>query len=124
MLHNPLLRRAVLATWDVASWVLAALFVLVARYDLDVSNEQSMALVSYVLGCSAFSVAAGYATKMYRGRYRVASFDEALGVGGLALGTGFVALIVFVLLGDVLPPAIAFLSPIVALIGMLGGRWA
>lgn len=124
MVHNPLIRRAALATYDALCWALAALVILVARYDFAVSVEQAGALAWYVGFAACVMVALGYATKMYRGRYRVASFDEALGVGGLAIATGLGSLVTFVVLGDSLPRGVAFLTPIVALIFMLGGRWA
>ncbi|WP_206188151.1 nucleoside-diphosphate sugar epimerase/dehydratase [Sanguibacter sp. HDW7] len=124
MLYNPVLRRATVAAWDVACWVVATVFVVGIRYDFTINADQTRSTVIYMAVSGVLLVGIGYAVKLYRGRYRIASFDEALALAALALVVGIVTLLVFVVAGDELPRAIAFLVPAIALIAMAGGRWA
>lgn len=112
-----------LASWDVICWCLAALIVLGARYDFVMNDVQWRWVLIYVATAAALIVTIGYALKMYRGRYRVASFDETLGLALLLLLVAVITFVAFVGVDDGLPRGIAMLVPPVALLGSLSGRW-
>lgn len=113
-----------LATWDMMCWAVATLVVIGARYDFEINDVQWRSVVVYMLAGCVLLPALGYTIKMYRGRYRVASFDEALGLVVLLLLVGVITYLAFiVILPDGLPRGVALLVPPFALIGSAGGRW-
>ena len=124
MRYHPSVRRAILALWDLGCWALATIVVIGARYDFQINDVQwRSALVYIAVSCGLLAVF-GYAVNMYRGRYRVASFDEARGLSLLILSVGVITYLAFVVVdGDGLPRGIALLVPVVALMGSLAGRW-
>lgn len=124
MRYHPSVRRAILALWDLGCWALATLVVIGARYDFQINDVQwRSALVYIAVSCGLLAIF-GYAVNMYRGRYRVASFDEARGLSLLILSVGVITYLAFVVVdGDGLPRGIALLVPVVALMGSLAGRW-
>lgn len=124
MIYRPGVRRATLAAWDVLCWAIATIVVVGARYDFRISEVQWTTALTYLAASAALLVAIGYASKMYRGRFRVASFEEALGLAALAASVAVITIICFVVVGDDLPRGIAFLVPVVALVGSASGRWA
>lgn len=124
MLRNPGLRRAALAAWDVLCWALATALVVGIRYDFVINSQQAMSTLVYIGVSALLLVVGGYLVFLYRGRYRIASFDEALALTGLAAVVAVVTAFVFVAMHTELPRAIAFLVPPMALVGILGGRWA
>ncbi len=119
------LRRMVRAVWDCLSWVAATVVVVGARYDFNLNLVLWSSVVVYVLAACGLQVAAGTALMLYRGRYRIATFEESFGlalavalVGGV-LAVGFIG---FAEVGS-FPRAIALLTPPVALLVMAAGRW-
>ena len=80
MLDNAFARRGFLALWDVGSWALATAVVIGVRHDFNLSEVLWESVIVYWLLASALLVGLGYATKFYRGRYLVGSFDEAFGL--------------------------------------------
>ncbi|RRD46205.1 polysaccharide biosynthesis protein [Tessaracoccus sp. OH4464_COT-324] len=94
------------------------------RYNFDLSSEQTQMVLVYAGLAITLQVLVGTATKLYRGRYRVASFEEAthlaavgLAVGGvLALGFAWVA-------PEYYPRVMTFTVPFAALILMAAGRF-
>jgi len=123
MMATPWLRRAALAAMDVASWGLALAMIVGVRLDFTITDVQWTSVVRYGLTVGALMVGLGYATKFYRGRFLVGSFDEAL---GLALQVGVVAAVALLaapLLYPDLPRSIPVLVPPVALLFCAAGRW-
>jgi len=122
-LTTPWLRRAALAAVDVACWAMALALILGVRLDFAITDVQWASVVRYGLTAGALMVALGYATKFYRGRFLVGSFDEAL---GLALQVGVVAVVALLaapLLYPGLPRSIPVLVPPVALLFCAAFRW-
>ena len=116
-------RRGALAAHDVASWTLALAIIIGVRLDFTITDVQWASVVRYWLTVGALLVALGYATKFYRGRFLVGSFDEAL---GLALHTGVIAVLSIASgpwLYPGLPRSIPVLVPPVALLICAAGRW-
>ena len=123
MMATPWVRRAALAAMDVASWGLALAMIVGVRLDFTITDVQWTSVVRYGLTVGALMVGLGYATKFYRGRFLVGSFDEAL---GLALQVGVVAAVALLaapLLYPDLPRSIPVLVPPVALLICAAGRW-
>ena len=93
------------------------------RLDFTITDVQWDSVIRYGLTVGALMVGIGYATKFYRGRFLVGSFDEAL---GLALHIGAVAVLGLVLapaLYPGLPRSIPVLVPPVALLICAAGRY-
>lgn len=123
MLAIPWLRRAALAAMDVASWGLALAVIVGVRLDFSITDVQWASIVRYGLTAGVLMVGIGYATKFYRGRFLVGSFDEAL---GLALHIGAVAVLALLaapVLYPGLPRSIPVLVPPVALLICAAGRY-
>lgn len=116
-------RRAALATWDVLSWTFAAALVLGVRHDFQVTEVQWEAVVRYWLFCSAATVIIGVASKFYRGRFLVGSFDEALGLAAQVSVVGILGVVCSPLISADLPRSISVLVPPIALLACAAGRW-
>lgn len=123
MIYRPRVRRATLAAWDVLCWAIATVVVVGARYDFHINDVQWTSVIQYFGASAVLLIVLGYVSKMYQGRFRVASFDEAIGLAGLTLSVAVLMVVFFVVFKDDLPRGIAFLVPAMALIGSAGGRW-
>ncbi|WP_083942254.1 nucleoside-diphosphate sugar epimerase/dehydratase [Sanguibacter suarezii] len=115
-----------LAAWDVMSWAIATVVVVGARYDFLVNDVQWTSILAYLAVSVVLLVGIGYAAKMYRGRFLVGSFEEAIGLGVLTLSVAILTIPFFYYFevedGN-LPRGISVLVPAFALIGSAGGRW-
>ncbi len=115
-----------LAAWDVICWAIATVFVVGARYDFRVNDVQWASILAYLAVSIVLLVGIGYASKMYRGRFLVGSFEEAIGLSVLTLSVAVLTIPLFYYFEVVdgnLPRGISVLVPAVALIGSAGGRW-
>ena len=117
-------RRLARVLWDGTSWVLATVLVVVVRYDFQLSSVLTRSLALYALLAVVLQATVGSALMLYRGRYRTASFDEAL---GLCLTVGVVSLLLLVVAWGIFGPtdfprASAVLIPPIALMLMAGAR--
>lgn len=118
------LRRAVQATWDLLSWILAGVFATILRYDgLLPDGAFTRALIlGAVLGI--VQVAIGFGIQRVRGRHVIGSFDE---IASLSLATGITAVLGLVILLVIDPPYLPRTVPLIAgaiALGiMLGGRF-
>ncbi len=118
------LLRVGLAVWDSLSWGLAAVALVVARYSFSLSGPEAEFVVIYICLAVVLQLAIGVATKLYRGRHQVASFDEAAQLGGVVLGIGFglgVLSAYFATPGY--PRVVTFTVPLAALTLMAAGRF-
>lgn len=119
-------RRILMLLWDCAAWLVAIAFVVVTRYEFYLSDAQWASLLVYAAMACLAQLAVGTLLKLYRGKYRVGTFEESL---GLLLCTTVVALLLAVaFLGvpqlDPFPRGIAFLAPPIALLLIAAGRLA
>ncbi|WP_170037258.1 polysaccharide biosynthesis protein [Georgenia soli] len=118
-------RRLARLAWDAASWVMAAGIVTgVVRWHL--SPHQWAVVGHYVLAACVFQTLVGVALKLYQGRYRVATFEENV---GLLTATGLVSVMAGVLLlnldgAETTAVALVVLCPLLALLFMELGRGA
>jgi FlaA1/EpsC-like NDP-sugar epimerase len=120
---NAIMRRAALATWDVLAWTFAAALVIGVRHDFTINEVEWESVIRYWLLVCGLMLGLGYASKFYRGRFLVGSFDEALGlavhvglVGAVGIGVGLFA-------NESVPRSVPVLTPPVALLLCAAGRW-
>lgn len=116
-------RRGALAGLDVMAWTLALGLIIGIRLDFAITEVESASVIRYWIVVGILLLATGYASKFYRGRFLVGSFDEAL---GLALHVGTVSALAIVLspaLYPGLPRSIPVLVPPVALLICAAIRW-
>ncbi len=126
MLSSPSMRRVARVAWDCMSWFVATLLVVGSRYDFELNQTQWSTIVLYA-GCAAIlQISFGTMLMIYRGRHRLASFDESVGLASSALLSAGVLAIAFLLLVDpsIFPRALAILAPPVAFLFMAAARWA
>lgn len=117
--------RAAFALWDALCWGMAAFALVVARYNFDLSSEQVQFVMLYTLAAMAAQVVIGFITKMYRGRYGVATFEEAVMLAALSLGIGLVLAIACAAWAHYgYPRVVTFTVPLAALVLMAAGRFA
>jgi FlaA1/EpsC-like NDP-sugar epimerase len=123
-LTSPFTRRLTRVLWDWLSWAIATVFVVGSRYDFELRAVLWASVVLYTLAACVLQALIGAIGMLYRGRYRIATFEESV---GLATTTGLVgALLALGFIGlagaSTFPRAIAVLAPPVALLVMAGGR--
>ncbi|HWJ52316.1 MAG TPA: polysaccharide biosynthesis protein, partial [Propionibacteriaceae bacterium] len=123
---SPFARRLTRVLWDWLSWALATMFVVGSRYDFELKRVLWANVALYTFTACLLQAVLGAVGMLYRGRYRIATFEESV---GLATTTGLVGMglaLGFIGLGDgtTFPRAIAILTPPVALLVMAGGRVA
>jgi FlaA1/EpsC-like NDP-sugar epimerase len=126
MVHRPVTaRRAAQAAWDAAAWLVAAPVAALLRYDGNLPDDGlTRALVLGALA-AALQVVLGFSVGLYRGRYRIGSFDEVFGV---TVTVAAVTALGFAFRLAVQTPGAARSVPLIAgaiaLGVMLGGRFA
>ena len=123
MLDNAAARRGALALWDVVSWALAAGLVIGVRHDFALSEVLWESVVWYWLLASVLLVALGYATKFYRGRYLVGSYDEVFGLGFHIAAVGAATIVISLLLSSPPPRSVVVLTPALAVLFSASGRF-
>src|SRR5699024_6036589 len=124
LLEIPTTRRALKAVWDCFSWFCAVTVVVGVRYSFDLSAIRWSAVTTYLVLACLLQIGLGLALKLYLGRYRTASFDEAPALAVVAFVVGALLVGYFLAFGDgSLPRAMPFLAPTVALVLMAAGRW-
>jgi len=117
-------RRIFQAAWDMAAWVVAMLLAVLMRYDFDPSFSSLKRAAVFGVGLAILQVLVGLPLQLYRGRYRVASFDEVAGVALSAVIVGSIGTFVLLIARpDGLPRSSPVIATGFALILMLAGRF-
>ncbi|WP_309064550.1 nucleoside-diphosphate sugar epimerase/dehydratase [Microbacterium sp.] len=118
-------RRVAAATVDALAWGFGVLLAVALRFEFGMSLRGWIATILLALVAAGIHVAAGYFTKLYRGRYTYGSFDEVRLLGTVVLGItlilGFVVIGGGSLIG--LPRATMFLAAPFVLLMMFGVRY-
>ncbi|CAB4963809.1 unannotated protein [freshwater metagenome] len=122
MLDNPFARRGFLALWDIGSWGLATAVVIGVRHDFNLSEVLWESVIVYWLLAAALLLGLGYATKFYRGRYLVGSFDEAFGLALHLAAVGAITLGLSAVMSSPAPRSVVVLAPPLALLISAAGR--
>jgi FlaA1/EpsC-like NDP-sugar epimerase len=122
-------RRAVQLTADCATWILAILAGLIARYELAVPwGSVAGSLVICIAAALIVHVGVARAGLLYRGRYRFGSFEEVAGVARVTVLTAGAVLAVDLASSDVgdfqrLPVSVPLAAAAVALLLMAATRY-
>ncbi len=126
MSGGTLARRSLIGLWDCAAWCIAVALIVGTRYEFYLNDAQWSTVILYAGLASAAQVVVGALLKLYRGKYRVGSFEESLGLLLSVVVVALVLIVTFVLIRDLeeFPRGIAFLAPPFALTLMAAGRWA
>ena len=118
-------RAAAQASADFCAWVIAVPIALWLRFDFTVPPGGWATALFWGIAAGTLHVAAGYARKLYRGRYRFGSFDEVTGVTIAATIVTLVGEIGVLLLHPTdLPRTVPLLAGGLALGMMLAGRFS
>lgn len=123
MVSNGVVRRGALATWDIVCWTIGVAVVIGMRYSFQVTEVQWESILRYLVLSWVLLVTIGVATKFYRGRFLVGSFDEAFGLALHFLAVAFITVVTAPVLNDLLPRSMPVLAPPIALVGAAAGRW-
>jgi FlaA1/EpsC-like NDP-sugar epimerase len=123
MVDNALARRSALALWDFLCWTLAGALVIGVRLDFRLPELLWESVVWYWIVTAALLVCLGYATKFYRGRYLVGSFDEAFGLAFHFAAVGAATLVVTLVMSSPPPRSVVALTPPLALLLSAAGRF-
>lgn len=118
-------RRSLISLWDCVAWCVAVALIVGTRYEFYLSVEQWNTVFLYAgLACVA-QLVVGTLLKLYRGKYRVGSFEESLGLLLSMVVVALILMVTFVAIRglDEFPRGIAFLAPPFALLLMAAGRW-
>ena len=122
MIFKIAVRRGGVAAWDAAMWFVALAFLVLIRFDLSLSTQRWVEHIFYVALAAAIQVAVGFGVHLYLGRSRFGSFGEVALLSGvvsisalLAGGAGF-------LMNPDFSRSVALTVPLLAIIGMVGGR--
>jgi len=117
------LKRVATALWDVLAWLGATLALTGARWDFNLSEVRWTATFWYALMASVLMVVLGYVLGLYRGHYRVGSFQEAFRLGVTVAAVTVISAVLFILTVEKFPPFLAAAVPPAALLLMVAGRW-
>ena len=116
--------RAMMAGWDMVSWLLAFVLLVVIRYNLSLTEAQWLAALEYSVASVVLTVGAALGFHLYLGRSRVGSFAEANSLGILVAAVSLVLGVVFLAFVPHFPRGVALVLPPLALMFMGSGRWA
>lgn len=118
------LLRIGLAVWDGASWVVAAMALVFARYNFELARPEGQFVIQYALAAIVFQLVVGLLTKLYRGRHSIASFEESALLAIITLGIGLLLGVASVYLATPgYPRVVTFTVPLAALVLMAAGRF-
>ncbi|WP_341359212.1 nucleoside-diphosphate sugar epimerase/dehydratase [Georgenia sp. M64] len=110
--------------WDALAWIGAVILVVGSRYDFALSDAQWDRLAIYTASAIVLQVGVGTLLKLYRGRYRVGSFEEPVALAASTLLVAGALGLIFYLFGyGDFPVGIAILVPPVAAMLMGAARW-
>ncbi len=117
------LRRLTQAGWDATGWLLACAAAIELRYEFNANLDQLYQGLLVGIIFAALQLLLGYFFYLYRGRYRIGSVDEIVGlviaVTAIALfGTAVIA----ALQPAGVPRSLPVLAGVIVLVWMLAGR--
>lgn len=121
-----LARRSLIGLWDCAAWCVAVALIVGTRYEFYLSVQQWTTVFLYAALACTTQLVVGTLLKLYRGKYRVGSFEESLGLLLSMVVVALALIVAFLLISGLgeFPRGIAFLAPPFALLLMAAGRWA
>ena len=81
-------RRLLRPLWDLTSWLLATAAVVGSRYDFQLSDALWGTVWLYVVSVCFVQAVFGAVGMLYRGRHRIATFEECVGLAITTALTG------------------------------------
>lgn len=117
-------RHWLLAVCDALIWIMAVLLATAMRFDFDPSQIWWQGALEAGLIASALHVLLAQALRLYSGRHRLGSMDEAAILGLVVLFVGAVntAVLQFSFVPRVVPISVPIAATAIALVGVLGLR--
>ncbi|OYN92281.1 nucleoside-diphosphate sugar epimerase/dehydratase [Parenemella sanctibonifatiensis] len=115
--------RLAVATWDVLAWPVATLAMVAARYDFNLNDAQLEDVLYYALICMVLQGIFGVVSKIYMGRNRLASFEDAISMVLVAAATALVATAVVLAIPPNVPRGLLVTVPVFAVLQMIVGRF-
>ena len=124
MLLPTWLRRFTVAFVDAIAWVVAVFAVSWLRFDLNFSAGDAAGIVAFAVVAVLVQLVAGFASKHYRNRYWLGSFEEVVTLAGLVVVATVVGVLftIFIFPGYFVSRAVAATAPPVALLIMAFAR--
>lgn len=117
------IRRSLVVGWDALAWVLALAAFLLVRFGFTVSPRVLAGAIAYTALAIVLQVVAGYALHLYRGRSRLASFDEVGLTASIVGGISVVLGVWYLTTHAVSPRSLVLTVPSLAFLIMGAGRW-
>jgi FlaA1/EpsC-like NDP-sugar epimerase len=119
------LRGLGLMALDAAAWVVALSLVTLARFEFSPSTVDWSGAAAVAGGAIVVQVALGFATGLYRGRMRVASFEEVGPIGAIATVIGIILTLVLLPMrtSRPVPLSVVIGGPGVFVVLSLGARY-
>ncbi len=119
-------RHRLLAAFDAAIWVAAFLLAIALRFDFAPDAQWWTGALQAGLAAAALQVLLGWVLRLYAGRHRLGSLDEAVLVGLVVLfvGTAMTAVLQMPFIPRIIPVSVPIGATAIALAGMLGYRLA
>lgn len=112
-----IVRRLLMVGWDVASWCLAFLLLVLLRYNAALTEAEWVSGWLYTASAILLLVVVGFASPIYLSRSRVGSFAEATVLGASVAANSIILAIGFGLAHPAFPPrSHALASPVPALL--------
>lgn len=119
-------QRSLVPLWDCVAWCIAVSLIVGTRYEFYLSVEQWSTVFLYSALACVTQLVVGTLLKLYRGKYRLGSFEESLGLLLSMVVVALTLMVTFLAIRglDEFPRGIAFLAPPFTLLLMAAGRWA
>ncbi|OYO16852.1 dTDP-glucose 4,6-dehydratase [Enemella evansiae] len=115
-------RHLQLALGDALAWGVATLVVLGGRYDFELKRVLWAEVFAYLAAAILLHLVLGWFFRLYRGRYRIGSFEESLGLGLVTFINWATLCLIFLIFRPAMPRGLVVLAPIAALAGMAAVR--
>ncbi len=117
-------RHRLLALFDVLIWVSAFLIAVALRFDFDVDAQWWRGALQAGLVAALLHAVVGWTLRLYAGRHRLGSLDEAVIVALVAMfvGASITAVLQLPFIERVVPISVPVAATVLALLGTLGYR--
>lgn len=116
-------RRSALASADAVCWALATIAITALRFSFNLNVVDRNAVIVFAAVTIVVQLVTGFATKQYRNRYWIGSFEEVVALGLLVIISAILgALATLVYPGEFVSGAVAVSTPPLALLLMAGTR--
>ncbi|WP_313356465.1 nucleoside-diphosphate sugar epimerase/dehydratase [Microbacterium sp.] len=118
-------RRSAAAIVDAASWGIGVLLAVSLRFEFSTPIDGWLATLALAVTAGGLHAVAGFATKLYRGRYPYGSFDEVRLLALIVIGITAALGLIVVTVGTVvsIPRGTMFLAAPIVLLLMFGVRY-